>query len=124
MKIIKSEQIRPVDVDDTLIINYNDTTKDLGRKVKVYDAVTNKFITMVAHEANIRLLLEEKHRGGFIIVWSRSGYEWAKHVVQALDLENFVDLVMSKPLAYIDDMPVELWMKDRVYLKPGTQYKR
>lgn len=124
MRINKSERIIPTDIDDTLILSYNITNAPLGRKISVYDAVTKSFITMVAHEPNIRLVIEEHHRGACIKVWSRSGYEWAANVIKALDLEKYVDEVLSKPLVYIDDTPVEQWMKDRIYLQPSMQYKR
>ena len=68
--------------------------------------------------------MEEHHRKGFIIVWSRSGVEWATAVVRALGLDSYVHQVMSKPVVYFDDCPVDTWMKDRVYIKPDVHYKK
>jgi phosphoserine phosphatase len=45
-----------------------------------------------------------KFRGHTVIVWSAGGVEWAKTVVTALGLENYVDLVVAKPKWYYDDL--------------------
>jgi len=119
MRVIKSENIKFFDIDGTLILPY--TT---GPAIYVYDAVTRKDIKMQAHEPNVRLLLEEKHRGSTIIVWSMGGYEWAANVVRALNLVTKVDFVMSKPLAYFDDVPIDEWLRFRVFLDPNMKYKR
>jgi hypothetical protein len=124
MRIIKSENIKPFDIDNTLILPIDPSKVSTGRIVDVYDAITKRFIRMQVHEPNVRLLIEEAHRGAYIIVWSRSGYEWAANVIRALDLVPQVNLVLSKPLVYFDDMDVSQWLKDRVYLTPETRYKK
>lgn len=110
------------DIDGTLILPYDKTQKQLA--VDVYDAITNKYIKMAVHEPMVRLLREEHHRGGHIVVWSRGGYEWAANVIRALDLTSCVHLVMSKPMAYFDDVPIAEWLPYRVYLDPKMQYKK
>ena len=125
MKIVKNENPIFCDIDGTLILPYDSTaSRQVGRIVHVYDALTDKKIRMVAHEPMIRILLEERRKGKYIVVWSRSGQEWAANVVRALDLVASVDLVISKPLVYLDDTPVETWMKDRVFLPADMIYKR
>lgn len=123
MIVVKNESIIPIDIDSTLILPI-DENKFAGRKVDVYDSVTKKFIKMIAHEPNIRLLREEHHRGSYIVVWSKGGYEWASNVIKALDLVPYVDIIMSKPKTYIDDTPVKKWMKDRIWLSPDMAYKK
>lgn len=120
MKVIENEQLKFFDVDDTLVMP-NDGT---GTTVEVYDAVTNKFITMKVHKPMVRLLREEHHRGSYVVVWSRSGYEWAANVIKALDLVSYVHLVCSKPFAYFDDKDIAEWLPYRVYLQPDMKYKR
>lgn len=124
MNIHKNENVTPFDVDGTLIVSYTEESAKHGRKVQVWDAITEKYITVVAHEPNIRLLMEEHHRGSLVIVWSRGGYQWAANVIKALDLVDYVSDVYTKPLAYFDDLPIEAWLKYRVYLEPETRYKR
>jgi hypothetical protein len=113
---------RPFDVDDTLVFPFSANMP--GPKVKIYDVITDKYLTMTANESMIRLMKEEKHRGGHIIVWSRGGEEWARNVVVALKLDDIVDTTMDKPLVYFDDLDVSEWMKDRVYIPPTVSYKK
>lgn len=53
-----------------------------------------------------------------MVVWSAGGWDWAEAVVKTLKLENFVDLVISKPTWTYDDLqpsefiPKPQWMKD------------
>ncbi len=121
--VVFSEQIRPFDVDDTLIL-HGDKGHSEYRTVSVYDTVEDKYIKFRVHEPMVRLLLEEYDRGSFIIVWSRSGFAWATAVAKALGIFDKVHLIMSKPMVYFDDMPVESWLKDRVYLSPDQHYKK
>ena len=122
MKIVKSEHTVFIDVDDTLVMHVDpDTIK--GVKVQVYDSVGEGFITVEANLPMIRLLKEEKHRGAYIVVWSRGGYEWASNVIRALELVSYVDEVMSKPMVYFDDKSIAEWLPYRVWLPPETVYK-
>lgn len=118
-KIIKSENVVFFDCDDTLIIGAGP-----GKKIEILDPTGGPDISTFAHEPNIRLLLEEKARGSFVIVWSRGGYQWANNILTALGLMDRVDLVMSKPLVYFDDTPIEKWLPYRVWLEPNMNYKK
>lgn len=121
MLVIKNESPAPFDVDGTLILHLKDNTG--YRTVNVWDAVTKAYKVFAVHEPMVRLLLEEHHRGSYVIVWSRGGWQWAKNVIIALGLEDKVDLVMTKPLVYFDDKDVAYWLKYRVFLDPNENYK-
>lgn len=120
MKIINNENISPFDVDETLVCHDPLTCSN---KVYISDRVSGKLMLFGINEPMVRLLREEKDRGSYVIVWSRAGHAWASAVVKALELEDCVDLILTKPRVYFDDKPVDFWMKDRVYLEPGTKYK-
>lgn len=119
-RVIKNESIRPWDVDDTLVLHNPSKSTP---KVDILDPQSNIFVSLGIHSAMVKLLKEEFSRGSYIIVWSRGGFAWAKAVVDALELNSYVHLIMTKPLVYYDDKDVDTWMKDRVYLEPGTNYK-
>lgn len=119
MVTIKSEQIRPFDVDGCLVIHGEKS----GPMVYVPDVLGGPDIPLGINIAMVRLLKEEHARGGYIIVWSRGGYDWARAVVEALGLTREVSLVMSKPLVYFDDSECKDWMTDRVFIAPDTPYK-
>jgi hypothetical protein len=101
------------DVDDTLVI--------WGRtghpEAKPFN---NSGYTqwLVPHQRHIELLKTAKFRGHKVIVWSAGGSEWAEEVVKMLELENYVDLVISKPSWYVDDLPASEFMPsfNRVYM--------
>lgn len=123
MLTIKSEQLRPFDVDCNLIFPLNDF--DSGPVAYVDDPISKdgSQIKVRINKNMVRLMEEEYARGAYIIVWSRGGWEWARNVVKALGLGHMVSLVLSKPLVYFDDTPVEQWMKDRVFIGPDVAYK-
>lgn len=122
MKVITNERVVPVDCDDTLIM-HGVTLNNALPTIFVLDPLTGKRVEYVINVPMVRLLKEEKQRGSTIIVWSRGGYQWAANIITALGLEASVDLIMTKPLTYFDDKPVDQWMIDRVYLPWNVPYK-
>lgn len=127
MNINKHERPIMIDVDETLVLHATykyDGTIAKVEKVAVDDPLdSSKKIWLTPHAAMIRLLREEHARGGQIWVWSRGGTQWAVNVIKALKLEDLVYEVMTKPMVYFDDKPVEEWLQHRVYIDPKTVYK-
>ena len=123
MTVNDNENIAPFDVDGTLVLNPSITDPKDSTYVEVYYPATEKLITQRVNRAMVNLLKEEKMRGAFVLVWSRCGKEWAKNVINALALKGHVDYVMAKPRAYFDDLPVEEWLKDRIFIDANTRYK-
>jgi hydroxymethylpyrimidine pyrophosphatase-like HAD family hydrolase len=81
--LLDSDKALFCDVDDTLI------TWDLDKwypNTKVVD-----------------LIKRFNSRNQPVIVWSAGGYEWAQTVVDALQIQEFVTLVMAKPAWFCDD---------------------
>lgn len=124
MKVIKSELIRPFDIDKCMIREEGKGTTHNGIYVSVKDPLdSERYVTVLVNKAMVRIMKEEKQRGGYILVWSRSGWEWAQNVIQALKLEEYVDQIISKPTVYFDDTPIQDWLKDRVFLDFDFRYK-
>jgi hypothetical protein len=120
-----TKPIRPYDIDGTLIVNPSpDYT---GELIYIKDPLENRNLEFRVNKAMVRLMKEESHRGNYIVVWSRSGWEWARNVIDALGLTEYVSgdkgIIMDKPLVYFDDQDVSMWLKDRVYLGPDERYK-
>ncbi len=122
MIVTHSENIVFFDVDGTLIVP--PSGNPLDDHINIYDPIEGKLIRQRVHKPMVRLLKEEHARGSYVVVWSRGGHAWAESVVRALGLELYVHQVMSKPLAYFDDLPVDEWLKYRVFLSPDTVYKK
>lgn len=107
MKVEKNRNVITFDVDDTLIL-WDEKSRDLkasteGRLVVIcpYNGLPYSFLV---HERHVDFLKREKAKGSFVIVWSRSEGAWAEAVCKALNLEDYVDLAMSKPTKYVDDV--------------------
>jgi hypothetical protein len=122
MKIIESEMIIMSDIDDTLILdsNPNDENENYVDIVCPYSGQNER---RKIHEAHVKLVREKKARGYTIFAWSAAGYQWAAAVIKALGLENEVDFAMSKPTAYLDDLPASSWMPYRIYIPVKEKIK-
>lgn len=108
------------DVDGTLIdwnVNGNDV-------ISIADPIdeTNCLVAAINHN-NIRLLKEKKARGCTVIVWSQGGFAHAEQIVKALQLEAWVDLVMTKPAGIVDDIDPQDWLPKRVMIPIDAKYK-
>lgn len=124
MQVIRQEGIIYFDVDSTLIMHVDPTRLHPTKRLEIKDPIKEGMITVAKNEPMVRLLEEEYHRGSFIVVHSRGGYAWAENVITALGFQEWDKLlIMSKPLAYFDDKPVEEWLPYRVYIKPDEIYK-
>lgn len=104
------------DVDETLVFwNTNeDPFDDIITIVDPY--ISGTTIDLVPHDRHISLLKRNKGQGRNIVVWSAGGADWAKTVVYALGIEEYVDVIMAKPTSYVDDTPMEAWGCQRIYL--------
>lgn len=121
MKIISQESTVFCDVDDTLVM-WGFKAKKGQKLVAItnpHDGTQEYFAT---HPGHIKVLKDRKARGSFIVVWSSGGYAWANAVVKALGLEQYVDLVMTKPHLYMDDKQPSEIMGERLYIPFGSGY--
>ena len=65
--------------------------------------------------ANVAALIEHSYAGHVIVVWSKGGVEWATTVVKALNLEDNVDIILTKPDWFYDDEDPEHWLPERQF---------
>lgn len=89
-----------VDVDDTLIIY--DPPEHLRSQAIIMDNGGFKQEVLI-HKKHVELIRRFKFLGYKVVVWSKTGAFWAEKIVKELGLENDVDMVMSKPLYFVDD---------------------
>lgn len=116
-KVIENEQVYMFDIDDTLIMWDRDPHFHALGRIAITDPYDGVTVYVKPHERHVKLLTQMKGRGRFIVVWSQSGAKWAEAVVNALGLTNSVDLILTKPQGYVDDLPVSKWMKNHIYIK-------
>src|ERR1700677_2822537 len=94
MKIINKESTVFFDVDDTLVMWKEQ--KGPTAKITIVEPHYGDEVLLTPHSGHIKILKDRKARGSFIVVWSAGGYAWAEAVVKALNLEEYVYLVMKK----------------------------
>lgn len=116
------------DCDDTLVL-WNVDLPDVP-KVAVPTVVSKMHLNemeevhevpsyieyLTPHVKHIEKLKELKGKGCTVVVWSQGGSDWAHAVVKALQLEEFVDLVIEKPIIYYDDLQSHQFMGMAKYI--------
>lgn len=128
MIVLENENCIFFDVDDTLVCwgsqyvkeddNGNLNTVNIASPFytpSMYATVAPVY-QLVPHTKHIQYLKDSKQKNkNTIVVWSAGGWQWAEAVVKALGIEEYVDCVMSKPHAYVDDLNCKEFMGTRIY---------
>ena len=120
MIVAKSEHVICFDVDDTLIFWDEQSHKGPAPGYISIQCPHDCAVTYHrVHERHVGFLKKQATKGLTVVVWSASGTGWAKVVVQALGIEKYVDIVMSKPSKYVDDLvdPGKV-LVNHIYLNP------
>lgn len=113
MKVVRNEKIFVSDVDGTLV----KPTKPGIKNPKALEIYCYGHTTyQIPIEEHVQLLRIKKARGYYIIVWTQNGYAWGEAIVKALKLDSIVDVVMTKPNGYLDDLPCNEWMGNRIFI--------
>ena len=109
MITIKGKNFVYFDVDDTLI-NWNRRDTENSFIFTIPDS--GGVWCMEANWDIVRKLKEHKRNGDTVVVWSQGGWDWAEEVVSVLNLQQYVDVIMSKPHRYYDDLHCSVFMED------------
>jgi hydroxymethylpyrimidine pyrophosphatase-like HAD family hydrolase len=120
MKIVEGFDFTYFDCDDTLVM-WDTTLIDQNLdKCITFENPSDKNLKwlLLPNENTIQALKQAKAAGSTIVVWSAGGWDWALEVVTRLELKDYVDLVISKPMRYYDDIPSSQFMGRRYDLKP------
>lgn len=118
MRTLLSDNVLCVDVDDTLI-SWEEANEDSPHESCVPIEIVFNDISAIywVFRDNVQSIKTHHHKGHHIVVWSGSGHEWAETVVRALNLIDYVDIVMAKPRWLLDDLkpseflPIPYWGK-------------
>ena len=114
---ILSEPIICFDVDDTLVMFTVKGDVENHPDAIDFPCPRGGTLKLVPHKKHIEYLKKAKADGFKVVVWSWAGAEWAKNVIDTLQLNDHVDMIMAKPEGYVDDMDVSVWMPERTYIQ-------
>lgn len=114
-KVVKSDRLVMIDCDDTLIL-WDKSTHPVEEQIKIKCYGHTSLV--VPHKKQINTFMKFVKLGYTMVVWSGSGWRWAEAVSKALKIDKYVALYLSKPRYYMDDLPCERWMGERVYRQP------
>lgn len=104
------------DVDNTLVFSLREYPHQVSNEIVKING--RKFWVHLPHVETIK---DFKARGHTVVVWSAGGSEWAEAVIEALELEQYVDLVISKPDWFVDDKPASSFMSESKRFYKGIQ---
>jgi predicted phosphatase len=107
MQIRRSELPAYFDVDETLILKSPVRTEEFNVPLNYHGST--KYAKPI--NQHVEFLKACFARGYEITVWSANGFDWATTVVKALNLEQYVSFVCTKPQFYCDDKKADEWMK-------------
>jgi hypothetical protein len=111
MKKINDRPLVAFDVDSTLIYWEHKS----GRNAVLIKVDDHEEMFDV-HETHVEALKKHAARGHTIIVWSAGGADWSEAVVKALQLEEYVDIVMPKPNWIYDDLSPNEFLPNNLYI--------
>jgi hypothetical protein len=124
MYFLKGDNTIFFDVDNTLIL-WNCDPED-PRTIWIPSLKINKAlqsgviqyetVPVVPHEKHLLMIKRHKQLGNTVVVWSKSGPEWAKNIVEYFNLSEYVDLVCGKPAVIYDDLKPDEFLTDCRFL--------
>lgn len=114
MQVLEYDFVASFDVDQTLI----DWNSGMNNISITHNGITRQGRVMQKHVDRIKM---HKFWGNGVIVWSKSGYSFAREVVKALQLEDYVDFVSAKTSWYYDDKKCEEFMGEHRFLYPDER---
>ena len=89
------------DVDDTLVA----WKVPEGYTGELVEIICRGFPEQVAPNWKaVNHLKKMASRGHSVVVWSGGGSDWCEAVVKALELEEYIEVITSKPTYYMDDI--------------------
>lgn len=112
MEVIENEFLVAYDVDDTLVM-YDEEFD----RVAFLDPYSKETIFLSPNKKHIDLLKKHKAQGMAVMVWSAGGAKWAKSVIDTLELSEYVDIILTKPVKFVDDLQAAEILGQRIYLK-------
>ncbi len=116
-KLIENYKVVMVDIDETLAMaNLSEFPSDEAIQLNYGPGP----IWVVPNRKNLNLVEKFYKLDYSVILWSKTGADWAFAIAKAFDIDHMVTLYLTKPQFYIDDQPCENWMGRQCWRDPKT----
>lgn len=112
-----NEYVVAFDIDDTMVMWDGNFNQPGEGKIQIIDPYDGSKVYLKPHSKHVALLRKYKGRGMCVLVWSAGGVQWAKAVINALSLADYVDLIITKPSKFVDDLQATEVLGSRIYLE-------
>ena len=76
----------------------------------IYMEFRGKVFTIRPIWTHVSQLVQQNLKGVRMVVWSAGGADWAEAVIKTLKLEDYVDVILTKPDFFYDDSKPEGFM--------------
>lgn len=117
MQVIENEFLVAYDIDDTIVMWDAEFDYTHADKVEFKDPYDGKLVYLTPNKKHIDLLKKHKAQGMAVMVWSAGGAKWARSVIDTLELSEYVDIILTKPVKFVDDLQASEILGQRIYLK-------
>lgn len=114
-EVMYNHKVVYFDVDDTLVVH--DLSSYEGERILELDYGIEP-ITVGVNQKNVNTLIWCAKLGYSIVVWSKTGGDWAYEVVRALRLSKYVRFCLTKPNFIVDDRPATDWIGNNLWRAP------
>jgi hypothetical protein len=104
-----------VDIDETLLMS---DLSEFPEESQIEIKYGPGSIAVVPNSKNVKLVQKFFKLNYAVVLWSRTGSDWAEAAGKALGIDSMVSLYLTKPQFYIDDKPCESWMGQRCWRDP------
>lgn len=107
----------PVDCDETLVMA---DLSDYDEKDYIEIPFSERAgpIKVVVNQKNVNTVMKLAKLDYDIIIWSKTGAEWARRVAEITGLDTVAVAYAAKPNFYMDDLEADKWMGSRVWRDP------
>lgn len=113
-KVIRNNNVSTFDVDDTMAM-WKDYKTDAPGKIKI--TYGDEVVYLTPHKKHVLFLKHCFMRGDTVVLWSKNGFSHAEQVARALNIMDYITIIMSKPARHIDDREnISAIVGERVYI--------
>ena len=117
---LNKDRVVYLDCDDSAILWEPEKYPHTEDQLVHYEDEYGKW-AFLPHFKNIEFVKNVKRQGYGVVLWSAAGADWAEKVATLLHIEDYVDIILSKPELAVDDLlDAKRIIKSVIWIDPIT----